>query len=331
MRPAADAMNQVLEAARNGPVAGTTPLGIDAARQAGCQIPHRLHLVRIERHYGDRTGIGLEHLRHPARQPRVTVEMALELDENSDAPADQAEKIAQGHHPVRGLLEAHEFEMGGRHGVQAAFSVGNPAERRVMIDHRLAVGSDVQVDFDRVVGVNGGRHGRRRVLDDAARLVVHAAMRDRPRDQPVEPGHNELLCGRATLLPYATSNEPSTSTAASSGSTATPTVVRAWRPLSAKAVTMRSEAPFITLGPSRKSGAELMKPPSRTTRTTLSRSPSAALTWARRLTAQVRAARWPSSTDTPAPSLPLAISFPSTSRQSWPDTTSRFPVRTKPT
>ena len=28
--------------------------------------------------------------------------------------------------------------------------------------------------------------------------------------------------------------------------------------------TIRSEAPFITLGPSRKSGAELMKPPSRT-------------------------------------------------------------------
>src|SRR5215204_4324888 len=201
MRPAADAMNQVLETARNGPVAGTTPLGVDAARQAGCQIPHRLHLVRIERHYGDRTGIGLEHLRHPARQPRVTVEMALEFDEKRDAPADQVEEIAQGHHPVRGLSEGDEFEMGGRHGVQAAFSVGNPTERRVMIDHRLAVGSDVQVDFDRVVGVNGGRHGRRRVLDDAARLVVQAAMRDRPRDQPVEPGHNELLCGRATLLP----------------------------------------------------------------------------------------------------------------------------------
>ena len=79
---------------------------------------------------------------------------------------------------------------------------------------------------------------------------------------------------------------PSTSTAASAGSEATPTVVRAWRPLSPKAATIRSEAPFSTLGPSRKSGAELMKPPSRTTRTTLSRSPSAALICASRLIAQ---------------------------------------------
>ena len=43
-------------------------------------------------------------------------------------------------------------------------------------------------------------------------------------------------------------------------------VVRACRPLSPKAATIRSEAPFITFGPSRKPGAELMKPPSRTTR-----------------------------------------------------------------
>ena len=66
----------------------------------------------------------------------------------------------------------------------------------------------------------------------------------------------------------------------------TPTVVRAWRPLSPNAVTIRSDAPFITLGPSAKPGAELMKPPSRTTRATLSRSPSAALSCASRLTAQ---------------------------------------------
>ena len=37
-------------------------------------------------------------------------------------------------------------------------------------------------------------------------------------------------------------------------------MVRAWRPLSPKAATIRSEVPLSTLGPSRKSGAELMKP-----------------------------------------------------------------------
>ena len=46
---------------------------------------------------------------------------------------------------------------------------------------------------------------------------------------------------------------PSTSTAASAGRTATPMVVRAWRPRSPKAATIRSEAPFITFGTSMKS------------------------------------------------------------------------------
>ena len=64
-----------------------------------------------------------------------------------------------------------------------------------------------------------------------------------------------------------------------------------------------------------KLGAELMKPPSRTTRATLSRSPSAALAWARRLMAQARAAFCPSSTETPAPSLPLATSWPPSPKQ----------------
>src|SRR5204862_507648 len=60
---------------------------------------------------------------------------------------------------------------------------------------------------------------------------------------------------RTAQFRYETSNIPSTSTAASAGRAATPTVVRAWRPLSPKAATIRSDAPFSTFGPSRKSGA----------------------------------------------------------------------------
>ena len=63
-----------------------------------------------------------------------------------------------------------------------------------------------------------------------------------------------------------------------------------------------------------------MKPPSRTTRVTLSRSPSAALSCASRLMAQARAAFCPSSIETPPPSWPLAASLPSVPKQSWPDT-----------
>ena len=118
-------------------------------------------------------------------------------------------------------------------------------------------------------------------------------MGDRPRGEPIErgralSGHFEQAFDLDRRI---------------GGSAATPTVERACLPLSPKAATIRSEAPFITFGPSTKPGAEFMKPPSRTTRTTLSRSPSAALTCASRLTAQARAAFCPSSIETPPPSL----------------------------
>ena len=137
-----------------------------------------------------------------------------------------------------------------------------------------------------ITGDRGLRRARH-VLDDAAGAVVQPAMGDRPRRQPVRRAHRTPA--------QATSKMPSTSTAASAGNEATPTVVRAWRPLSPNAATIRSDAPFSTFGPSTKSGAELTNPPSRTTRTTLSRSPSAALICASRLMAQPRAAALPCS------------------------------------
>ena len=56
-----------------------------------------------------------------------------------------------------------------------------------------------------------------------------------------------------------------------------------------------------------------------------------ALSDLRTATAAARAAFCPSSTATPPPSLPVATSLPSPSKQSWPETTSRLPVRTNPT
>src|SRR6202000_1648086 len=110
------------------------------------------------------------------------------------------------------------------------------------------------------------------ILDDATRAIVQPAMGDRPGRQPGGSAQD-------AFFRQDTSNMPSSSTEASAGRDATPTVVRAWRPLSPKAATIRSEAPLSTFGPSRKSGAELIKPPSLTTPTTFSRSPRAALIW----------------------------------------------------
>src|ERR1700723_4596503 len=219
-----------------------------------------------------------------------------------------------------------DFLQGGRgQAEQGARTLGEAAERIVVMHHGFAVAGELDIAFNREIAVDGGERRAWHVFDDAARAIVQAAMGHRSRRQPVGRAH------RKGPPAYETSNTPSTSTEASAGSEATPTVVRAWRPLSPKAATIRSDAPLSTFGPSRKSGAELTKPPRRTTRATLSRSPMAALTCANRLMAQPRAAAAPCSMVTPAPSLPLAINLPSAPRQTWPDTNSKFPLRTKGT
>src|SRR5690606_10156446 len=115
----------------------------------------------------------------------------------------------------------------------------------------LPIGGELKVAFDGKT--EGDRRPRRRegVLDDPVRAVVQAAMSDRPGDDPVWSAHR-------------TSNIPSTSTHTPKGSSATPTVDRAWRPLSPRTSTMRSEAPFMTAARLTKPGTALMKPPSRT-------------------------------------------------------------------
>src|SRR5690606_36127130 len=81
----------------------------------------------------------------------------------------------------------------------------------------------------------------------------------------------------------------STSTGASSGSTATPTALRAWTPLSPRTSASSSLAPLMTPGWPVKSGAEATKPTTFTTRATRSRSPATDLTAARAFSAHVRA------------------------------------------
>src|SRR5262249_1629000 len=229
----------------------------------------------------------------------------LDLQHQRDPCGDEIAEIAERHHAVGGRAERDALELGSAQRREGSAAVGEATERIVVMHHRLAVAADLQIDLDAVVARDGGGNCARRVLDDALRRIMQAAMGNRPGGEPIGRHRGHF-----------TSNIPSTSTAASSGSTATPTVVRACRPLSPNRETIRSEAPFITFGPSTKPGSELMKPPRRTTRVTFSRSPSAAFTCARTLMAQARAAFWPSSVDTPAPSLPLATSVPSGPRHS---------------
>ena len=60
------------------------------------------------------------------------------------------------------------------------------------------------------------------------------------RDRIVQAAVGDRPCGEPGGGAHRTSNRPSTSTAASSGSSATPTVDRAWRPRSPSTATIRS-------------------------------------------------------------------------------------------
>ena len=183
----------------------------------------------------------------------VVVEPALDLDDERRSPGEADEKAASVGIPSRGAAEGGPGEVGGLALAHEPGRGGEPVEREVVEHDGLAVGRVLHVAFDRESGRDRGVGGGERVLDQAGPRVMQPAMGDRARDEPVRRAHR-------------TSNIASTSTAASSGSSATPIVERACRPRSPSTATIRSEAPFITCAKPAKLGSALMKPPSRTQR-----------------------------------------------------------------
>ena len=217
-----------------------------------------------------------------ARQARSAARLAsrrspskrlLSSSSSGDAPGDEIAQLAERQDAVAVLpLNGTALMSAALMSARRAAAIGQAAERIVVMHHGLAVGADLQVGLDAVAAGNGGAQRPRPCSRSRRRGVMQAAMRDRPRGEPSRrPGR------RAGMFTADSRTGLRLRPRHRAGSAATPTVVRAWRPLSPNASTIRSEAPFITFGPSVKPGAELMKPPSRTTRVTLSRSPSAAL------------------------------------------------------
>ena len=68
-------------------------------------------------------------------------------------------------------------------------AIDQAAEDAVVMYHGFAVGAELDVAFDGEIAVDGGLRRRRHVLDDAARGIMQAAMRDRPGRQPSGGGH----------------------------------------------------------------------------------------------------------------------------------------------
>ena len=229
-------------------------LGHHAAWQHRGDLSQCRDLLGIEGHQRRRPAIAGQDRGGTADEPVVAVEPALQLDNERGATSHQVAQFRERHHAIGRGLEADALEVGEGPLVEPTGAFGQPAERIVVMHHGLAIGGDPEIAFDPVSPCDRCCERRRRILDHAISGVMQTSVRHGMRDQPVQCGHRQCL-GQAT------SNTPSTSTAASAGSAATPTVVRAWRPLSPRTATNRSDAPFITFGPSRKAGSELMNPP----------------------------------------------------------------------
>jgi hypothetical protein len=198
---------------------------------------------------------------------------------------------------------------------RSAGSLGQPVERLVVEHHRLPVRRQLHVDLDAVA-----RRHRRRTAASCSRAARGAVVQ-----RPVGDGCGEesRAEGAGVIGPRRCLRSPPPR----QGQPEEPTAERAWRPGVAQRLDRKSEAPLTTLGCSVKSGAELTKPVSFTTRTSRSRSPpQAARTCARRLIAQVRAAAAPAATSISCRACP--VMKPSVPFEICPETWTTSPNRT---
>ena len=146
-------------------------------------------MPRIERHHRHRTGVFREHLASAGDQTGIAVETALELQQQRGATRNQIAEFAHRQHPIcrrskRDALELRHFEC-----IDAAAALGHSLQNVVMMNRGVAIRRDLQVDLDGISGSDGCLDGGLRVLDDACGRIVQSAMRNRPRDQPVETRH----------------------------------------------------------------------------------------------------------------------------------------------
>src|ERR1700722_17527349 len=65
------------------------------------------------------------------------------------------------------LLLRNGVARAGGQAVEPAFALGEAAEHVVVMHHRFAVGADLDIDFDAVIGGNRRAHPTRGVFDDA--------------------------------------------------------------------------------------------------------------------------------------------------------------------
>jgi hypothetical protein len=91
--------------------------------------------------------------------------------------------------PLGSILEFDCLELLRGHAEQRPAAFGEAAERVVMMHHGLAIGGELQVDFDVEISIDRSPDRSRHIFDDASREVMQAAVGNRSRRQPVWRAH----------------------------------------------------------------------------------------------------------------------------------------------
>ena len=124
----------------------------------------------------DRAAIARQYVGDACGEPFVTIEAALEFDQERYPPGDQIAQFAERHHVLATAAERHALEHGSAETVQRAFAFGEAAERIVMVHHGFAVGTDLHIGLDGIAGFDRGPELRRPCF--RSRRLRHHAGRD---------------------------------------------------------------------------------------------------------------------------------------------------------
>ena len=143
-----------------------------APREPRRDIAQVCDLARLERHHRGVPAVAGQHIGGAGGKPPVARARAFQLDEHRRSAGHEVAQFTKRDHAVRGSLELDALELGGCHCIQSAGSFGEPAQRVVVVHHRLAIAADLQIAFDPIISGDGGGECRHRVLDDALCIIV---------------------------------------------------------------------------------------------------------------------------------------------------------------
>lgn len=148
------------------------------------------HDLRIEGFHADGPGIIAQDFEAPPGKRGITVEPALDLDDEGNPPGDKGEEIVEARDSPRSLriLQAQGVEQIGAQRAECAGPSGEAGKIVIMEDESLAIRRILYVAFDCIAPVNRGPGGIEAVFDHTGTAIMQAAMGDGAGCEPWRSG-----------------------------------------------------------------------------------------------------------------------------------------------